>query len=181
VLVPAHGNIMDEPQAAIDALADRLDACYDRYVAISALRHYFPELFEEFQGRPGHMPIRPGRPAPDCLLHLGTSWVILSRDKAAFVIDCGHERRIDDLKKLIGEGRVKSVDGFVDHALPRRPHGGDPGVSKIVRLPLLCRPARGRGDRQPDRLANPLHLAERRPGRQGPRSRRVVAIGASSR
>ncbi len=112
VLVPAHGNIMDEPQAAIDALADRLNACYDRYVAISALRHYFPELFEEFQGRPGHMPIRPGRPAPDCLLHLGTSWVILSRDKAAFVIDCGHERRIDDLKKLIGEGRVKSVDGL---------------------------------------------------------------------
>lgn len=112
VLVPAHGNIMDEPRAAIDALVDRLNTCYDRYVAISALRHYFPELFEEFQGRPGHMPIRPGRPAPDCLLHLGTSWVILSRDKAAFVIDCGHERRIDDLKKLISEGRVKSVDGL---------------------------------------------------------------------
>ena len=39
----------------------RLDACYDKYVAISALRHYFPKMFTEYAGRKDHMPIRPGQ------------------------------------------------------------------------------------------------------------------------
>ena len=41
-LVPTHGVVMDTPDRAIDALLQRLAHCYDRYVAISALRHYFP-------------------------------------------------------------------------------------------------------------------------------------------
>ncbi|HOM15857.1 MAG TPA: hypothetical protein PLQ00_00930, partial [Thermoguttaceae bacterium] len=53
LLIPSHGRIMEKPSEAIDALTARMDACYDKYVAISALRHYFPELFEEFKGRPG--------------------------------------------------------------------------------------------------------------------------------
>ena len=56
---------MTDPPRAIDALVARLDACYDKYVAISALRHYFPKLFADYAGRKDHMPIRPGKPAPE--------------------------------------------------------------------------------------------------------------------
>jgi glyoxylase-like metal-dependent hydrolase (beta-lactamase superfamily II) len=112
VFVPSHGNIMNEPAAAVDKLLAQLEKCYDRYVAISALRHYFPQLFEEFEGRPGHMPIGPGLEVPDCLRHYGTSWVLVSKDKAAFVLDAGHERRIDDLKKLIQQEQLTGVEGL---------------------------------------------------------------------
>ena len=57
-LIPTHDVIMTEPAQAVAQLRQRLAECYDRYVAISALRYYFPEMFVEFNGRSGHMPIR---------------------------------------------------------------------------------------------------------------------------
>ena len=111
-LVPSHGVIMDDPSAAIDLLLKRLAECYDKYVAISALRHYFPQLFEEYVGRPGHMKIRPGETPPDCLRHFGTTWMLVSKDKAAFVMDCGSTRAIRGIEKLIADGEVNKVEGL---------------------------------------------------------------------
>ncbi len=111
-LVPSHGRIIADPPGAIDALVARLDRCYDKYVAISALRHYFPELFREFEGRPGHMPIRPGKAPPDCLRHFGTTWMLVSKDKAAFAMDCGSPRVIAEIEKLIEAGEVARVEGL---------------------------------------------------------------------
>ncbi len=111
-LVPSHGRIMDDPTKAIDALVRRLDQCYDKYVAISALRHYFPKMFAEYAGRKDHMPIRPGKTVPDCLRHFGTSWVLVSRDKAALVMDCGSSDVIKQLKTLVDRGEIRSVEGL---------------------------------------------------------------------
>ena len=44
-LIPTHGVVMNDPDKAIDTLLERLAYCYDKYVSISALRHYFPQLF----------------------------------------------------------------------------------------------------------------------------------------
>ncbi|MHC4403693.1 MAG: MBL fold metallo-hydrolase, partial [Planctomycetota bacterium] len=112
VLVPSHGRVMRDPPGAIDALLGRLEVCYDRYVAASALRHYFPELFTEFAGRPTHMAIRPGKPVPDCLRHVGTTWVLVSEQKAAFVMDCGSSRVVPQIKKWIDQGEIESVEGL---------------------------------------------------------------------
>ncbi len=59
-LIPTHGPILHEPGAAVAALHQKLARAYDKYVAISALRHYFPWVFTAFADRPDHMPIRPG-------------------------------------------------------------------------------------------------------------------------
>ena len=111
-LVPSHGRIMADPAKAIDALVKRFDVCYDKYVAISALRHYFPELFSEFAGRTDHMQIRPGKPVPECLRHFGTTWMLVSKDKAAFAMDCGSPRVVAPIKKLIENGEISAVEGL---------------------------------------------------------------------
>jgi len=111
-LVPSHGSIMSDPARAIDTLITRIDLCYDKYVAISALRHYFPALFSEFAGRKDHMPIRPGKPAPECLRHIGTTWMLISKDKAAFAMDCGAPRVVDEIKKLVEAGEIDKVEGL---------------------------------------------------------------------
>ncbi len=112
VLVPSHGEIMADPPAAIDLLLARLEECYDKYVAISALRHYFPWLFEEYAGRSGHMPIRPGKTPPACLRHFGTTWMVVSKDKTAFVMDCGKPTVIGEIQKLMKKGEISDVEGL---------------------------------------------------------------------
>ena len=107
-LIPTHGVVMNNPKKAIEALLRQLAHCYDRYVAISALRHYFPNLFAEFEGRAGHMPIREGKPPPEFLRHFGTTWLILSENNEAFVMDCGSPHVIKQIQQLQADGDLGS-------------------------------------------------------------------------
>jgi glyoxylase-like metal-dependent hydrolase (beta-lactamase superfamily II) len=111
-IVPSHGTIMSDPSAAIDALVSAMGRCYDRYVAISALRHYFPNLFAEYAGRKDHMPIRKGKPVPGCLRHFGTTWMLVSKDGTALVMDCGSADVIKEVRKRIDGGEIRTVDGL---------------------------------------------------------------------
>ncbi len=111
-LVSSHGGVTDKPAAAIDELVERLEQCYDKYVAISALRHYFPNMFTEYVGRKDHMAIRPGKAVPDCLRHFGTTWVLIAKDKSALVMDCGSPAVIDEIKKLLQSDEIRSVEGL---------------------------------------------------------------------
>ena len=111
-LVPSHGVVMNDPDKAIDALLHQLAYCYDKYVSISALRHYFPQLFAEFEGRPGHMPIREGTPPPEFLRHFGTTWLIISETGEAFVMDCGSPHVIKQIQQLQAEGDISTVTQF---------------------------------------------------------------------
>ena len=111
-LIPTHGVVMKNPNVAIDALLHQLTYCYDKYVSISALRHYFPKLFTEFEGRADHMPIREGKPPPDFLRHIGTTWLIISDTKEAFVMDCGSPNVIKRIQQLQAEGAISEVTQF---------------------------------------------------------------------
>ncbi len=112
MLIPSHGRIMRQPDEAIGALAKRLEACYENYVAISALRHYFPALFTDYEGRPGQMPIRPGFAPPDCLRHIGTTWILVSKTGAAFTMDAGSNNIVQQIRKMLDAGEIKSVDAL---------------------------------------------------------------------
>ncbi len=166
-LIPSHGQIMHDPSGAIKALVSRLDQCYDKYVAISALRHYFPKMFTEYAGRKDHMAIRAGKPAPACLRHFGTSWVLVSKDKAAFVMDCGGSNVIKQLQQLRDKADIHAVEGLWithyhdDHvdAVPEFqktfdcPCITDRHVAEVITDPLAWRlpcvsPSKARVDRQ---------------------------------
>jgi glyoxylase-like metal-dependent hydrolase (beta-lactamase superfamily II) len=164
-LIPAHGPIVTEPARAIDLLCDRLAACYDRYVAISALRYYFPAMFAGYQvpsglgsgagvrWRPDLMPVREGRPYPAFLRHVGTSWIVSSADGAAFVVDCGSEEVVRAIQGMQAEGTLGTVewlwithyhDDHVD-AIPQFraafgcPIVADESVAQVVERPLAWR------------------------------------------
>lgn len=111
-LIPTHGVVMSDPDRAIDALLQQLAHCYDKYVAISALRHYFPNLFTEFEGRAGHMPIREGKPPPEFLRHFGTTWLIISESGEAFVMDCGSPNVIKQIQQLRADDEISEVTQF---------------------------------------------------------------------
>ena len=125
-LIPTHGVVMNTPDRAIDTLLKQLEHCYDKYVAISALRYYFPKLFAEslpegaptgredteFEGRAGHMPIREGKPPPEFLRHFGTTWLIISETGEAFVMDCGSPHVIKQIQQLQTEGDISEVTQF---------------------------------------------------------------------
>ncbi len=106
-LIPTHGVVMSNPERAIDALLQQLAHCYDKYVAISALRHYFPKLFVEFEERAGHMPIREGKSPPEFLRHFGTTWLIISESGEAFVMDCGSPNVIKHIQQLQAGGDLR--------------------------------------------------------------------------
>jgi len=108
-LIPTHGAIMTKPVEAVAQLRQRLTDCYDHYVAISALRYYFPEMFAEFDGRPEHMPIREGKPVPAFLHHIGTTWIIVAANREALVMDCGDPAVLRALHQLQADGVITAV------------------------------------------------------------------------
>jgi glyoxylase-like metal-dependent hydrolase (beta-lactamase superfamily II) len=110
--VPSHGPIVDDPAKAIRTLKGRLAACYENYVSISALRHYFPELFTKYEGRPGQMPIRPGIAPPECLRHFGTTWMLVSKSGAALVMDVGSPGQVDRIQKMLEREEIRRVDAL---------------------------------------------------------------------
>lgn len=112
LLVPARGHAIDKVRETIDRLIRRLRESYENYVSISALRHYFPRLFEEFAGRSGQMPIRAGIEPPDCLRHFGTTWMLVSQTGRAFVMDVGSASIVDWLDTMLAEEEIKSIDAL---------------------------------------------------------------------
>ena len=131
-LVPSHGVILRDVQRAVALLDQRVRACYERYAAISALRHYFPGLFrqyrrrsparsttkpmdaaeERWQWREGFMPVRAGKAVPAYLAHMGTSWVVHSESGAAFVVDCGTEDVVRQILARQRAGELGTVEGL---------------------------------------------------------------------
>ena len=108
--VPAHGPVIHDPLAACALLTERLDACYAQYVAISALRHYFPSLFRGHEDLAGALPFGDGLPPPPFLRHLGTTWVVSSEEGPAFALDCGTKRVVQQLATLQLRGEMGPLE-----------------------------------------------------------------------
>jgi glyoxylase-like metal-dependent hydrolase (beta-lactamase superfamily II) len=94
LLLPTHGEIISKPVEAVDLLLQRLDDFYDLYVAIAALRHYFPAMFAAYAGKPAHMSPATMAPAPDFLYHINTTWMIRAASGASLVMDCAGDATV---------------------------------------------------------------------------------------
>lgn len=150
VLVPSHGPLITEPGPAIDLLISRLDKACERQMATCYYRPY-----PEFAGRPNLIPLGPGKKVPDCLKQLPVStWVLLSKDKAALVIDCGHKESVAAVQEMVAKGEIRRVEGlWVTHyhndhvdaipafrkAFPDCPCITDRSVADVITRPLAWR------------------------------------------
>jgi len=111
LLAPSHGRVMNRPAEAINALVSRLQGCFDSYTAVSALRHYDPDVFGPDEAGV-RMPFCPPLPPPACLRHVDTTWVLIAADKSALVMDCGTPRVVAEVKRLIAAGEIRAVEGL---------------------------------------------------------------------
>ncbi len=124
ILVPARGPIIENPQAAIDKLIGRVQALYRNYLSTNALHWYFKEermrqCGERVLGKGAPVELMPyslHEKAPDWVFENATSRMLISDEGNGFLLDCGYQRVIDAVQKMIDSGLVKKVEGiFVTH------------------------------------------------------------------
>ncbi|MCC6508155.1 MAG: MBL fold metallo-hydrolase [Pirellulaceae bacterium] len=123
-LVPARGPVIDKPAEAINRLIERVQALYKNYLSTNALHWYFKEermrqCGERILGSAASVELMPyslHEKAPDWIFENATSRVLISEAGAGFLIDCGYDRVIEAVQKLIDSGLIKRVEGiFVTH------------------------------------------------------------------
>ena len=124
LIVPARGPAIDEPQVAIEKLVSRVQALYHNYLSTNALHWYFKEdrmrvCGERILGKGADIELMPyslHEKTPDWIFEHATSRLLISDEGHGFLLDCGYQRVIDAVKKLMTTGLVKQVDGiFVTH------------------------------------------------------------------
>ncbi|MBN1508411.1 MAG: MBL fold metallo-hydrolase [Sedimentisphaerales bacterium] len=125
ILVPARGPVIEQPQAAISRLIERVQAAYANYLSVSAGRWYFKDHYDVLASRvladtakvdwmPYARTIE--KTPPDWIVPIDNSRLLLSRDRCAFLIDCGSQAILNRVQKLKETGRFISMDGlFITH------------------------------------------------------------------
>ncbi|HRZ91963.1 MAG TPA: MBL fold metallo-hydrolase [Candidatus Paceibacterota bacterium] len=125
ILVPSRGPVIREPRAAIETLIRRIQAFYANYLAIDALRYYFGDSHMQAKARrvlePGAaidwLPMAKLCPElPEWILRIGNSRLVVSADRSGFLVDCGSPRILEQIEKLLAEGRIRRVEHvFITH------------------------------------------------------------------
>ncbi len=125
LLVPARGPVIREPAVAIERLIRRLEAAYENYLSISAGRWYFHDQYDVLaaralgdEGKVSWMPYAATieKAPPDWIVPIHNSRLVLARGKSGFLIDCGSNAIIEELRKLRDQGQLNSIEGlFITH------------------------------------------------------------------
>lgn len=124
VIVPSRGPIIEHPQQAIRALIARIQASYANYLSIDALRWYFGDDHIRTKARRvlgpdapvEWMPMAETRQLPDWIRAIGNTRLILAGDGSGFLVDCGSQGIIEELRKLKAAGTLASLkEIFITH------------------------------------------------------------------
>ncbi len=125
LLIPARGPAIDHPTEAIDILIKRLRAALASHFEIDALRWYRGDDKLRIQaGRVMGGPTPQWMPSaetvqkdlPIWIVQLPTSRLIISGSGAAFLVDCGNQKVVQEVRRLQQEGLFKTLDGiFITH------------------------------------------------------------------
>jgi len=125
LLIPARGPVVRNPQVSIGHLIERLQAAYRNYLSINAGHYYFKgsydPLAERALGKPHHVPWQPFATTiedapPSWMIPIQNSRLLLSANGAGWLIDCGSQGIIDEIKKLRDAGRLTTLEGlFITH------------------------------------------------------------------
>jgi glyoxylase-like metal-dependent hydrolase (beta-lactamase superfamily II) len=125
VLIPARGPVVRNPADAIERLIRRLQAAFASHFAIDALRWYRGDdrlraMAVRVMGPEPvvRMPMagRVERTLPEWIIPITNSRLLLSRTGAAFLVDCGNQRVMEEVRRFRLAGRIKQLDGiYITH------------------------------------------------------------------
>ena len=125
IIVPARGPIILEPLADIQLLLDRIQRLFLAYFRTDALRWYWGE--ENLRKRARRilgdspvewmpMAVKLRQTPPRWWYKFGTSRLLVSDTKAAFLIDCGSEEVMREIRRLKRRRVFNRIEGiFVTH------------------------------------------------------------------
>ncbi len=117
VLVPSHGEVMEDPAGACQLLVNRLDGLWHNYTSMSSINHYFPDVFTETADDPACLLPAEAVDLPSFLRRVsGTSFGILSDSGAMWLSDCGNDAVVNTLWDWQEQGEITGVEGcWVSH------------------------------------------------------------------
>ena len=123
ILIPARGPVIDQPGAAIETLIQRLKTVFREHFKTDALRWYFGD--DNLRLRAGKllegdvpewMPMAIQSELPPWLVAIENSRLLISDSGSAFLVDCGFDTVVDELKRLKARGRFRALEGiFITH------------------------------------------------------------------
>ncbi|MHC4084113.1 MAG: MBL fold metallo-hydrolase [Planctomycetota bacterium] len=125
ILIPARGPVIKNPKAAIGLLIKRLQTAYKNYLSINAGHWYFKDRCETLARRvlepddkvdwmPYAETVR--KKPPSWIVPINNSRLVLSKDGAGFLLDCGSRFIIQEVIKLRESGKLSRLEGlFITH------------------------------------------------------------------
>lgn len=122
-LVPARGPVISQPSQAVERLTGELKTVLREHFATDALRWYFGDdnwrlrASKLLEGEvPYAMPMAETRPLPSWIHAMGNSRLLISESKAAFLLDSGYDKVMDEIAQLKRDGAISGLQGvFVTH------------------------------------------------------------------
>jgi glyoxylase-like metal-dependent hydrolase (beta-lactamase superfamily II) len=165
VLIPARGEVVTQPQAAIKTLIKNLRDLYENYLSICALRWYWGDDYilacvkrvlgkEQIDWMPMAESVQPEKPA--WLLSKGTTRLLVSKTGNAFMLDCGGQSAIDFVTDLQKTGVIQKVEGiFVTHYHYDHTDGVEMAARQF-QCPVYCSPILEDILRYPERYRMPV-------------------------
>lgn len=125
IIVPARGPVIHDPAGDIQLLLDRFQRLFTAYFRTDALRWYWGEdnLRKRARRILGDQPVewmpmavKLRQTPPRWWYKFGTSRLLVSDSKAAFLIDCGSEDAMRQVRRLRRRGVFTDLEGiFVTH------------------------------------------------------------------
>jgi glyoxylase-like metal-dependent hydrolase (beta-lactamase superfamily II) len=123
VIVPVRGEVITQPAATIEALTRKLRELYRLHFETDALRWYWGDDHLRSRARLvlGDQPIQWMEMAetaelPSWVLAADNSRLIVSRDGAGFLIDCGSAKRFDQLAAWQRDRKFAKLEGlYISH------------------------------------------------------------------
>jgi glyoxylase-like metal-dependent hydrolase (beta-lactamase superfamily II) len=125
VIIPARGPVISNPDQAIEKLIQRIQTLYQNYLSITAQRWNHTDrmitLSNHVLGQAACVDWMPfasviQNTPPSWYKHQNSANLVIADDGAAFMIDCGTKKDLEDVRRLKASGRIKSLDGiFITH------------------------------------------------------------------
>lgn len=120
IIVPSHGPAIHDPAAAIDLAIGRARKIYANYLSTNALHWYFGQERMQTSAdkvlEPGavmeYMPLCHHIDLPPWIQHIGTTKLLVSKDKTGFALDVGGKSQFETLKKALADGLITKIEGI---------------------------------------------------------------------